>query len=269
MHFDDAFDFLVETLAASPDATGLMGRNARNATYGNDVWLPKIAEAYWQPRMAPGPLVDLEDGHFRPFYDAAWELARIGVLRPGAFAPRGRAMGNELFSGDGFSITQFGREWLRCASNRPVRDPSRLADVLNAFAPKFGAGYAQRATEAVATYRTSNYLAACVMSGAAAESVLLSLAIAKEKDEAKVLAMYRTSGGRGRVTKLVTSSVAVGLAAQLATALQVLHYWRDDAGHGTMTTITETEAHASLTQLLRLAHFASDHWPELTASGAH
>jgi hypothetical protein len=264
MHFDDAFDFLVERLAAVLDLTGPMGRNARNATYGNDVWITKIAEAYWQPRMPAGPLVDLDDDHFRPFYDAAWELARIGVLRPGAFAPRGQAIGNQLFSGDGFSITQFGREWLRDAGNRPVRDPSRLADVLNAFAAKFGAGYAQRATEAVATYRTSNYLAACVMSGAAAESVLLSVAIEKEKDEAKVLAMYRASGGRGRVTKLVTSNLAAGLAAQLETALQVLHYWRDDAGHGTRTTISEIQAHASLTQLLRLAQFASDHWAQLT-----
>jgi hypothetical protein len=35
--------------------------------------------------------------------------------------------------------------------------------------------------------------------------------------------------------------------------LQVLHYWRDDAGHGTATTISEIQAHFSLSQLLRLA----------------
>jgi hypothetical protein len=29
--------------------------------------------------------------------------------------------------------------------------------------------------------------------------------------------------------------------------LQVLHYWRDDAGHGKATTINEIEAYASLT----------------------
>ena len=32
-----------------------------------------------------------------------------------------------------------------------------------------------------------------------------------------------------------------------------------------MTAISEIEAHASLTQLLRLAQFASDHWAALIA----
>jgi hypothetical protein len=262
MHFDDAFDFLIERLAAAPNVTG---PNARNATYGCDIWIPTIVQAYWQPRLHGVTFADLSDEHFRPFYDAAWELARIGVLRAGAFMPRGMAVGGQLFSGDGFSITGFGREWLKDAAKRPIRDPSRLADVLQGFSKRFGDGYAQRATEAAATYRTSNYLASCVMSGAAAESILLAVATAKVKNEAKVLADYKGSGGRGRVTKLVTSSLAAGLAAQFVTALQVLHYWRDDAAHGTMTTISEIEAQASLTQLLRLAQFASDHWAQLTA----
>jgi hypothetical protein len=263
MHFDDAFDFLVEKLADTPDVGG--GRNARNATYGCDAWIPFIVTAYWQPRISGFNYGELTVQHFQSFYDAAWELCRIGVLRPGAFMPRGEAMGGQLFSGDGFSITRFGREWLKDARQRPVRDPSRLAGVLQTFTPQFGDGYVQRATEAVATYRTSNFLASCVMSGAAAESILLAVAIAKVKNEAKVLAAYKSRGGRGRVTGLITSSVAAGLASQFATALQVLHYWRDDAGHGTMTTISEIEAHASLMQLLRLAQFATDNWAALTA----
>jgi hypothetical protein len=103
------------------------------------------------------------------------------------------------------------------------------------------------------------------MSGAAAESILLAVTIAKTGNEAKVLSEYKTSGGRRKVTKLITANVAAGIAGQFETALQVLHYWRDDAGHGTMTSISEIEAHASLTQLLRLAQFASDHWAQLTA----
>ena len=244
MHFDDAFDFLVEKLAATPDVGG--GRHARNATYGCDIWIPQIVQAYWQPRISGFNYGELTEQNFQPFYDAAWELSRMGVLRPGAFMPRGEAMGGQLFSGDGFSITKFGREWLKDARQRPVRDPSRLADVLQNFASRFGGGYAQRATEAVRTYRTSNYLASCVMSGAAAESILLAVAIAKVKNEAKVLALYKASGGRARVTGLITSSLAAGLVSQFTTALQVLHYWRDDPGHGTMTTISEIEAHASL-----------------------
>jgi len=102
------------------------------------------------------------------------------------------------------------------------------------------------------------------MSGAAAESILLALAVAKEGDEEKVLATYKTAGGRGRVKANLLAGVTPGLVKQFEAAIQVLHYWRDDAGHGTATSIDEIEAHASLTQLLRLAQIASDHWAELT-----
>jgi len=57
-------------------------------------------------------------------------------------------------------------------------------------------GYAQRAGEAVSDYRSLNYLSACTMAGVAAESILLATAIAKVGDEGKVLAEYRSSGGR-------------------------------------------------------------------------
>jgi hypothetical protein len=204
----------------------------------------------------------LEEEKLIPLYDAAWELCRIGVLRPGEFAPRGQSMARGF--GDGYVLTKFGREWVKQASRRPIVDPSRLSQVLQTFSEHFGDGYAQRATEAVATYRTANYLASCVMAGAAAESILLALAVIKEKNETKVLDEYNTSGGRRRMTKLLTRGVTQSVAAQFETALQVLHYWRDDAGHGSMTTISEIEAHASLTQLLRLAQFASDHWDVLT-----
>ena len=184
MHLEDAFDFLVERLAALL-ATGGGGAIARSGTYGGDIWIPMVVAAYWQPRIARFNVGELQDEHFQPFYDAAWELCRIGVLRPGSFAPRGQAMGGQLFSGDGFSLTQFGREWLKNPTQRPIRDPSRLAGVLQSFARRFGDGYAQRATEAASTYRNANYLAACVMAGAAAESILLAVAIAKTGNEAR------------------------------------------------------------------------------------
>jgi hypothetical protein len=259
MHFDEAFDFLVTHLASLGEGKDFRGQ--RVGQYGSDIWLPELAWAYWAPRIDRQKYHDagyLEEDKLIVLYDAAWELCRIGVLRPGEFAPRGMSMAKAF--GDGYVLTKFGREWVKQASQRPVIDPSRLAQVLQTFSKHFGDGYAQRATEAVATYRTANYLAACVMAGAAAESILLALAIAKKKDEAKVLAEYNTSGGRRRITKLLTKEVSPSVAAQLETALQVLHYWRDDAGHGSITTISEIEAHASLTQLLRLAQFASDHW---------
>src|SRR5262249_17427164 len=143
------------------------------------------------------------------------------------------------YTGAEFMLSAFGKAWLKDASQRPTVDPSRLAELLQTFAYRFGGGYSQRATEAVRTYRTCSYLAACVMSGAAAESILLAVAIAKVGDEAKVLATYKSSNGRRSVTQQIVANVPQGIAAQFQTAMQVLHYWRDDAAHGSTTTITE------------------------------
>jgi hypothetical protein len=263
MHFDDAFDVLIKYLAAALESTGQNARAGQGQGHGGDLWIPHVVQGYWQSRSEHVPSENLEDHHFQPFYDAAWELCRIGVIRPGEFAPRGWATDAGLFSGDTFSITKFGRAWLKDASQRPIADPGRLSEALQGFADRFGGGYAQRATEAVRTYRTGNYLAACVMSGAAAESILLALAIAKVGDEAKVLLEYNTTGGRRRVTKRVSSNVSAVLATQLDASLQALGHWHDGAGHATMTTVSEIEAHIGLTDLLRLAQFAHDHWAEL------
>jgi hypothetical protein len=103
------------------------------------------------------------------------------------------------------------------------------------------------------------------MAGAAAESILIAVAVAKTGDEPRVLKDYASAGGRGRVTKLIVSGLKGSVVRTFDAALQVLHYWRDDASHGMATTISGVEAYASLTQLLRLAQFCSDHWAELTA----
>jgi hypothetical protein len=85
------------------------------------------------------------------------------------------------------------------------------------------------------------------MAGAAAESILLAVAIAKVRDEAKVIEMYSGGGGRSRTTNTVLSGLAGSIRRPFEAALQVLHYWRDDAAHGKATTISEVEAYASLT----------------------
>jgi hypothetical protein len=89
---------------------------------------------------------------------------------------------------------------------------------------------------------------------------LLAVAIAKVEDEANA-----SAGGRGRDTKLVVSGPTGSVGRTSEAALNALHFWRDGAAHGMATTITEVEAYASLTQLLRLAQFCSDRWAELTA----
>ncbi len=253
---DEAYEFLIELIRGiAPNA--VLPRDNNNC----DVWLPNAALEFARRR---GEQDGSYEKYFRALHDSAWELCRIGVLRPGR-AERFIGVGSSELSEAGYSITQFGRIWLSDTATRPIVDPSRLGQALGKFSSRFGPGYAQRATEAVRTYRTCNYLSACVMSGVAAESILLALAIAKVGDEGKVLTEYKTSSGRGRVKARVLQGVTEGLKRQFEAAAQVLHYWRDDAGHGTMTNIDEIEAHASLTQLLRLAQIASDHWAELTA----
>jgi hypothetical protein len=103
------------------------------------------------------------------------------------------------------------------------------------------------------------------MAGAAAESILLAVAIAKMAgDEEKVLAQYRRSQGRKGTTDLITRGLRHGLADQFVTTSGILNFWRDEAAHGTRTTITEGEAQAALAQLLRFAQLTADNWDTIT-----
>src|SRR5277367_3599333 len=102
--------------------------------------MPTVVWEYWHPKLDRregrySSVTDLEKDRFVPFYDAAWELCRIGVLRPGEFTPAGETMARAF--GDNYVITRFGRKWLGNAGKRPITDPSRWSEVLQAFATKF------------------------------------------------------------------------------------------------------------------------------------
>jgi hypothetical protein len=259
-HADEVFDYIVHHLEGLGEGKDFRGNRAGNRDA--DLYIPDLAWNFWLPHLDRNQhqystSSDLEQHRFLPIYDAVWELCRIGVLRPGQFAPRGMT---QTTFGDHYVVTTFGRQWLKSASERPLVDASRLNQLLHSFSSRFGAGYAQRAKEAVTTYRTANWLAACVMAGAAAESILIALAVAKSGEEERILVTYNGPSGRKRTTKLVLDGVGASLQQQLEDALFVLHYWRDSASHGVATEITEIQAHASLMQLLRLAQFADKHW---------
>jgi hypothetical protein len=268
LHSDEAFDAIVHHLAQLAETRDHRGQ--RSGPRETDFYLPDFVWNFWFPHLdrSGGRYMnanELEQERFTPFYDAAWELCRIGVLRPGECSPRG--MSHPKMFGDHYVITAFGREWLQSAKERTIIDSGRLAELLNTFSIRFGDGYAQRASEAVRTYRTANWLAASVMSGAAAESILIALAVAKSGDERRVLKTYNGPGGRAATTKMVVHGVRPSLQQHLENALLVLQYWRDNASHGLATSITEIEAHASIMQLLRLAQFADKNWDSLTARG--
>lgn len=257
---EEALEFLIGHLASIPST--VTHHRLVNSRYAH-MYLPNVVARFWQPREPRLQIAEMTDEQYAPFYDAAWELARVGVLRPGRVAPKGQEMATDF--GDLWSITQFGFSWLADASRRPFLDMSRISEIFAMFTRVFGPGFGQRAVEGVKCYRTANYLAACAMVGAAAESIILALAIAKSGDEARMMKTYQAAGGRARITSYIVGQSTRSAARQFEAALHILHFWRDDASHGAQTTISEVEAHAAISELLRLAQFASDHWDTLTA----
>jgi len=84
-HVDDAVAYVVEKLRSDPN--GYIDQN--NGRY--DVWLPNLVWKYLltagypqQHQMEYQEDSELQD-LWRAFYDAAWRLCRLGILRPTVF----------------------------------------------------------------------------------------------------------------------------------------------------------------------------------------
>jgi hypothetical protein len=260
--FEEAFDVLVEKCVEADQrlygVNVIHSPNMRNDAYGCDIWIGRIVPDVLNTKSM------LLDEDYAPFYEAAWEMCRMGILRPGPYAPKGLQISGTALETDGYSITTIGRAWLRDPERRPYGDPGRMTTLLAPFEPLFGSGFLQRSVEAVHCHRAGHHLAACAMAGAAAESILLAVAIGKTKDEGLILKEYARSGGRRKVTDIVTGELKPYLQRQFTAGLDLLNYWRDAAAHGKSTAISEVEAFMSLAQLLRWAHFCSDSWNDLT-----
>jgi hypothetical protein len=98
----EVFDVLIQQLAKIPPNTARHSLAAlRYASVS-----PGHTGQFWRARTANVGTIDLTDTQFTVFYDAAWELARIGVLRPGRVAPRNQEVANDF--GDHWSTTRFG-----------------------------------------------------------------------------------------------------------------------------------------------------------------
>jgi hypothetical protein len=105
------------------------------------------------------------------------------------------------------------------------------------------------------------------MCGAAAEAILLSVAIAKSADEKATMALYRSAGGRHKVIKSIVGQARAAIAGPFESATGLLSYWRDETAHGTASNISEIEAHDAVARLLRFAQFTCDNWDELIGVG--
>lgn len=202
-----------------------------------------------------------------PFILASWELVRRGYLSPGMI-PREGAL---RFPGDEFRITPLGAEWIEAGQDTaPLpTELARFARHLLAHAHGLRPSYAARAAEAVRAYAAGLHLSCCVMCGAAAESILLSLAIARVGDEERVLADYQKSGGTAKLLKaLGLHSQPAPEQRQLESFYDLIRYWRDEAAHAGDRPVADEEAFGALALLLRLARYADTKRAQLTQSVA-
>ena len=212
MELDEAISILIELLRAG-----------RCGQYGYDLY-PRTGAETAAMRLHPGDhLLHQREQTLRElsplFFEAAWELCRRGVVRPGI-----RRSDDQAVPEGGYSLTVTGRLALPNLDEVSVlvAQPGTLAATLTGYRNRFGEGFHQRAHEAVKCRNAEAWLACCAMVGAAAEFVLLAVAVAKVGNEKQVLRAYKQAGGRQRVLNLVAGQAT---AVRRETAHDVLEHY--------------------------------------------
>jgi hypothetical protein len=263
MELEDAVRILIRLVRESPQAY---------SHYGYDVYIPRVLDAVLDSQGVQQLTQERHQGGIdlsSMFYDAAWELCRLGILRPGV-RYHGAQPTADGSGGNGYSITPFGSTWLAESGHEDFvpTEPQRFARMFEPLRERFGPGFYERAQEAVRCYGAHAYLACCAMCGAAAESVLLAAAVARVGNEEEVLRMYASAGGRGRVEACVVGQAPEHVRRDFQGFTSLLKYWRDEASHGRNSSIDEQEAYTSMALLLRFAKHTEDHWGELADADA-
>ncbi len=208
MHTDQAELSLTTGDAVAFIVRGLREGDNKLAFQHSDVYIPHVIQSYLSSAM--GRAVEAKEATLRLpdlgpfFYDAAWELCRRGILRPGYEPPKAsRAPGER---GPNFYLpTTSGLNWLEEATQYDLAllEQGRFAKALAEFHQRFGDGYLERSQEAVRCYDSLAFLGCCAMCGAAAESITLKLAISRDGDEDSVLKVYQSASGRKRIEDII------------------------------------------------------------------
>lgn len=263
MDVDDALNVIVTRLRRHPDGYDSHGYEVDLLSLLAVHLSEQHGKQLANPRENPG-LQELSV----PFYAAAWELCRQGILRPGVKMLGGQTT-NDGAGGAGFAITPMGRRWLLDDDGErfALLDPLRRTEVLAGYAERFGPGFAQRGLEAIRCYQAAAYLACCAMCGAAAESVLLAAAIARAGEEKAVLESYRSANGRRKAENKLVGKADEALAARFRAFTGLIDYWHDERAHAAGAETPEIEAYDALGRLLHFAHFADENWETLTSKG--
>jgi hypothetical protein len=195
MKIEDATKILIEFLTEQDH--GSFGK------YGYEIYLPALLITYFRKKGIQD--TDRELRELSPvFYDAGWELCRRGILRPGV-KHHGAQATPDGSAGNGYTITPFGHTWLKEIGKDDFvpTEPERFGEILEKYKSKFGAGFHERAQQAIRCYGAHAYLACCAMCGASAESIILAAAIAKEKDEKETLRKYSSANGRRTIETIL------------------------------------------------------------------
>jgi hypothetical protein len=252
MELDEAIALLIDLL-----------KRGQAGDYGYDLYARRGAEEAARRLHPHEPFQEHPIRELSPvFYEAAWELCRRGIVRPGV-----RRTGEQAVEEGGYSLTAAGRAALPAldAASLVIAQPGALAATFDGFRNRFGAGFHQRALEAVKCRNAEAWLACCAMVGAAAESILLALAIAKVGDEALVVRTYGQAAGRRRVLNMVAGQLDQARRDTLATFASIVSLWRDEAAHGQVSLLSTANADEALRQLLHMCQWIDREWVNLTA----
>ena len=252
LSFTDSVSLLVEGLRAGS-----------LKEYGYDLYVSNMVRRECGHLQGP-PLTRATDSLSRKLSDAAWELCVRGLVRPGV-----RNLSGQSTDEGGYSITDFGKRWLREPPTESliVADSNRVTSILEQAKPQLGEfaeAYYSRGVEATRCYQAHAFLATCVMAGAAAESVLLALATSKHGDRSEVLRTYASAQGRSRVEKMILGQATDSVKKHMNGFLGLLKEWRDDAAHGAPVVVSADEAATSLDLLVRFSLYAAKNWRMLT-----
>jgi hypothetical protein len=236
--------------------------------YGFDLYYDLIKDKIFTSPVDPASQQVVKEKLF--FMDAIWDLCTRGILRPGSstYPLRLGALNQAQYtSSREFVLTTYGLQWLEDTSTNDAMpmEYGRFSELLGKHDSRFGEAYRLRSQEAVRCYQAHTFFACCAMCGAAAESILLALAIAK-LGEKNTLSEYQRSGGRGRIRNALVGAARGDFQKRFDNFLELLNYWRDESAHGIAYSIGEEEAFSALLFLMRFARLGEDEWTLLTTS---